>query len=97
VNEAGVTGDKFTGWLGTIVVLTNAGVLVEIVGTGFVTCAGFMNGDAPPKDKRARPSSCSSKNGAFLRDRRPLARRLCLSCGFIVCFRDVIEINSKPT
>jgi hypothetical protein len=96
VNEAGVTGDELTVLVGTIVVLTTAGVLVGIVENGIIACAEFMNVDAPPTDKRARPSSRSTRIDARLRDRRPLARRPCLSCGFIVCFPDVIEINPKP-
>jgi hypothetical protein len=97
VNEAAVTCDAFTVRVGTIVVLTTAGVLVEIVENGVMICAGFMNGDGAPTDRRARPSSSSTRIDASLRDRRPLAQRLFFSCGFIGSFPDVIEINPKPT
>jgi hypothetical protein len=62
-----------------------AGMLVGIVGIDVMTGDGFIGGDIQLIDRRARPSSGSTQIDAFLRDRRPVARRLlCCSRGFIV-------------
>jgi hypothetical protein len=61
------------------------GILGGIIGMEVMTEDGFIVGDIGPIDRRARPSSCSSENDAFLLDRRPAEGRwLCSSCGFIV-------------